>query len=197
MPEDVEILSGNSKLDSYLNNLPLGLKEHLLRASNKAKELAYIHGLDSEKAGLSGLCHDIARVMKDDELYSRAIEYNIEIHPVEDKIRMLLHGPVGAEILSREFEISDSEILEAIWWHSTFNRGLGPIAKVTYLADKLDPNKASRFNDMTDKQNLAEKNLDQAILTFLEEEISSMISSGRQIHPASIEGRNWLLELLN
>ena len=38
---------------------------------------------------------------------------------------VLLHGQVGSEILRRECGIDDPEVLEAVWWHTTFNRGLG------------------------------------------------------------------------
>ena len=197
MANEIEISTGNHKLDIVLNDLPLGLKQHSIRARDKAKELAEIHGFDPEQAGLAGLCHDIARAMKGDDLYLRAVEYNLDIHPVENQIRVLLHGPVGAEILKRDCDIKDPEIIEAIWWHATFIRNLGPVSKITFLADKLDPNKAARFDDLEGKYTLAKKNLDKAILSFLEEDISNMTADGSQIHPASIEGRNWLLGLLN
>ena len=106
-----------------------------------------------------------------------------------------MHGPVGAEILKRECEVNDSEIIEAVWWHPTFNRMLGPIAKCTFLGDKLDPNKASRFSNMAGKYGLAKKNLDLAILAFIEEDIQNLLINKKQIHPASMDARNWLIEL--
>ena len=48
-------------------------------------------------------------------------------------------------MLRRECGIDDAEILEAVRWHSTFNRGLGPVAKIAFLADKLDEHKAGRY----------------------------------------------------
>ena len=133
--------------------------------------------------------------MSGDELYRKANEYGIAINPVEESNRILLHGPVGAEILMRNCGIDDSEIVEAVWWHSSFNVGLGPVAKCTFLADKLDPNKSSRFTDMEGKYSLATESLDRAILAFIEEDVMNMLNNGSQIHPASIEARNWLLGL--
>lgn len=189
------IFTENMVLDEILNKLPIGLKQHSLRAKEKAIELAAIHGLDPEKAGFAALCHDIARDMNGDELYRRSEFYGLIIHPVEKMEKILLHGPVGGEILMRDCGINDPEIIEAVWWHSTFNRMLGPIAKCTFLADKLDPNKASRFSDMAGKYVLAKKNLDLSILAFIEEDIQNLLNNKKQIHPASIDARNWLIEL--
>ena len=187
------ISSGYLQLDKILNDLPLDLRSHSLRARTKAIELAEAHGCDVFRAGLSALSHDIARLIDPSELYERALNYGISIHPVEQQNKVLLHGPVGAEILRRECGVEDQEIIQAVWWHSTFNSGLGPIAKLTFLADKLDPNKAARFSDMDVKHSMAFKSLDTAILSFIDDDISRMLDMGIQIHPASIEARNWLL----
>ena len=188
------ISTGDIDLDHRLNELPARLKQHLIRARTKAIELAEAHSLDGEKAGFAALCHDIVRLVDTGELYKRAIHYGLEIHPVEELHRVLLHGPVGAELLREKFRIHDPDILEAIRWHSTFNRSLGATAKLTYLADKLDPDKASRFSDLEGKGRLAETDLDGAILSFLEEDIATMLSRGHLIHPAAVDARNWLLE---
>ena len=42
MANEIEISTGNHKLDIVLNDLPLGLKQHSIRARDKAKELAEI-----------------------------------------------------------------------------------------------------------------------------------------------------------
>ena len=183
------------KLDSLLLKLPSGLRQHLSRTRDKALELAEIHKVDPLKAGLAALAHDIARGMKEMELLSRARSYGLALHPVEERVTVLLHGPVGAEMLQRECGIEDPEVLEAVRWHSTFNRGLGPVAKIAFLADKLDRQKASRYPYLERIDRLAKEDLDAAILSFLQEDLASMIGSGQLIHPASVEGRNELLEL--
>ena len=196
MDQSIGISSGNPQLDQYLELLPIGLVKHLVRSYNKAIELATLHDVDTKKAGLAALCHDIARNIKGDELQRLATTYGLQIHPLENIHTILLHGPVGAEMLSDCFGINDVEVLEAVRWHTTFNHGLSPIAKVTYLADKLDINKAHRFSDMAGKNLLARNHMDRAILAFLEEEISSILSIGKEVHPAAIQGRDALRDLL-
>lgn len=189
------ISSGNPALDVLLARLPEGLRRHLALAREKALELAVIHGLDPSKAGLAALSHDIARSMKETELLQRARSYDLTLHPVEESVTVLLHGPVGAELLRRECGIEDTEVLEAVRWHSTFNRGLGPVAKIVFLADKLDHSKAGRYPFLERIGRLAKEDLNAAILSFLQEDMTAMMAAGKLIHPASVEGRNELLGL--
>ncbi|MFH1559959.1 MAG: bis(5'-nucleosyl)-tetraphosphatase (symmetrical) YqeK [Chloroflexota bacterium] len=187
--------SDNPALDALLLHLPAGLRQHVARVREKALELAAIHNVDPLKAGLAALAHDIARGMKEEELLRKVRSYGLALHPVEERVTVLLHGPVGAEMLQRECGIEDPEVLEAVRWHTTFNRGLGSVAKITFLADKLDHQKTSRYPYLERIDRLARENLDAALLAFLQEELASMIGGGRLIHPASVEGRNELLEL--
>ena len=113
---------------------------------------------------------------------------------MERQVPVLLHGPVGSEILRRECGIEDPEVLEAVYWHSTFNRSLGPVAKIAFLADKLDERKSGRYPFQERVDSLARENLDAAVLVFIQEEIASLLKAGQMIHPASIEGLNYLLE---
>ena len=184
----------NPKLESLLDSLPAGLKRHAATVREKALDLAAIHGIDAAKVEIASTAHDIARAMKESDLMARAEAYGLPVHPVERQVPVLLHGPVGSEILRRECGIEDPEILEAVYWHSTFNRGLGPVAKIAFLADKLDHVKAGRYPFQERVDNLARESLDAAVLAFIQEEIASLLKASQLIHPASIEGLNYLLE---
>ena len=110
-------------------------------------ELAGVHGIDTAKVEIAASAHDIARAMKGSRFErTRPGPTDCRSHPVEHEVPVLLHGPVGAEILRRECGVGDLEILEAVHWHSTFNRGLGPVAKIAFLADKLDHRKARQVS---------------------------------------------------
>ncbi len=187
------IASGNAALDSIIHSLSAEHQGHLSRTRDQARWMAEAHGIDTDRACLAALAHDIARRMPEAELLERAAEYGIEVHPVEGRMPVLLHGQVGSEILRRECGIDDGEVLEAVWWHTTFNRGLGPIAAIAFLADKLDPAKADRYPYRDRIARLAAEDLDAAALAFIHEELVAALNDGRQIHPAYIEARNELL----
>lgn len=190
----ITIAQANPALETLLRGLPDGLRQHLATVRDIAVGLALFHGVDPAQAEVSALSHDLARAMSAGELRERARAYGLTVHPVEEQLTVLLHGPVGAEMLRREYGVDNPEVLEAVRWHSTLSRGLGPLATVVFLADKLDPQKGVRYPFLDRVRQLSGKDLGAATLLFLQEELGSLIASGRLVHPASVEARNELLE---
>jgi predicted HD superfamily hydrolase involved in NAD metabolism len=180
-------------IGSRLEPLPEGLRRHIYRVQKVALELARQHEVDGEKTRLAALAHDIARAMKGEDLLRKARELSIAVHPVEAEVPILLHGPVAAETLRLTDGLEDQDIYEAVYWHSTAREGLGPAAKVVYLADKLDPQKVSRYPFLPELRALAMKSLDRAILEFLSRELVSLLQQGSLVHPTSVEARNELV----
>ena len=176
-----------------LEALPEGLREHIQRTRQVARELAERHGVDAAKADLGAAAHDLARALKGDALLEQARRHRYRVQPVERHTPVLLHGPVAALWLKHEDGVSDPEVLEAVRWHSTGRRGMGPVAKVVFLADKLDPQKVQRYPYLERIHSLAQRSLDQAMLEFLGHELEYLLQQGRLIHPASVELRNELM----
>jgi predicted HD superfamily hydrolase involved in NAD metabolism len=180
-------------IGSRLEPLPEGLRRHIYRVQKVALELARQHEVDGEKTRLAALAHDIARAMKGEDLLRKARELGIAVHPVEAEVPILLHGPVAAETLRLTDGLEDQDVYEAVYWHSTAREGLGPAAKVVYLADKLDPRKVGRYPFLPELRALAMKSLDRAILEFLSRELVSLLRQGSLVHPTSVEARNELV----
>ena len=176
-----------------VESLPEGLRRHIHRVEELAVELAAIHYAERERVRLGGLAHDVARAMKGGELLRRAREMAIKVHPVEAAVPVLLHGPVGAELLRREDGLEDREVYEAVYWHSTAHKDLGSLGKIIFLADKLDPHKAGRYPFMDRVRELAATSLDEAVAEFLGHELIELLQQGSLVHPASVEARNRLL----
>ena len=188
MPSEVEKL-----IAKRVSLLPEGLRRHVYTVQHLALELAGRHQVEEEQVRLGALAHDIARAMKGADLLHKARELGIAVHPVEAKVPLLLHGPVGAELLRRVDGVEDHDIYEAVYWHSTAQRGMGPTAKIVFLADKLDPQKAGRYPFLAELKDLAMESLDRAILEFLGRELVSLLQRGELVHPVSVEARNELL----
>jgi predicted HD superfamily hydrolase involved in NAD metabolism len=178
---------------SRLEDLPRGLREHISRVQGIALDLADHHQIDREKTELGALAHDLARSMKGEQLLLKAQELNIPIHPVEEQVPILLHGPVAAEMLKTLDGLEDPDIYEAVYWHSTAHKGMGPAAQIVFLADKLDPRKARRYPFIPEIKEAAAESLDRAVRDFLTEELSSLLHQGSLLHPASVEARNDLV----
>ena len=180
-----------------VDGLPEKLQAHIHRVCGIARDLALRHGLDPERAALGMLAHDVARAMADEELLRRAGELELPIGVVERKVPVLLHGPVGAELLAREDGLDDPAMHGAVYWHSTGHPSLDVLGKIVFLADKLDPQKIRMYPYQALLKQLAVEDLDRAMLEFLTRETVSRASQGLLVHPACVETRNHLLAVVD
>ena len=181
------------KLKDVIRALPQGLQDHLERVRESARALATIHSVPLEAAELAALGHDICRALDDATLLTEAHAVGIAIHPVEERVPVLLHGPLAAHRLQRECGVTDTEVLEAVRWHSTSCADMGQVGLVVFLADKLDPDKAARNPLHEQLKKEAQENLEKAVADYLTAELSSLLAQGSLLHPASVEARNDLL----
>lgn len=180
-------------LQATLDALPMGLVEHIQRVRALAGELAEGHKLDVVRVDFAAAAHDIARAEANHLLLAEAQAAGIPITNVDEDNPMLLHGPVGAERLRTNLDVNDEEILEAVYWHTTALATMGPIAKVVFLADKMDLSKALRYPHIGHVRELAADDLDQAIVEFLKGDLIRLLDEGKMAHPSSIEALNGLL----
>ena len=185
--------SSLKKLQSIIQSLPQGLQDHLHRVRDTALELASLHGVDASKVELAALGHDIYRAYQGERLLKDARTLGLDIHLVEERVPVLLHGPLAAAHLERECGITDPEILEAVRWHSTSRPGMGRVGLVVFLADKIEPQKAERNPYLLKVAETARESLERAALDYLTAEIASLLERRSLLHPASIEARNDLL----
>ena len=189
-----------SRIRQRVDGLPAKLQAHIARAQDVARELAPHHAVDPERAALGILAHDVARAMPGVELLERAARFDLPIGAVERQVPLLLHGPVGAEILRREDGMSAAgddamDLYQAVYWHTTAHPTLDALGKVVFLADKLDPNKRKRYPYQPQILELARDNLDAAILEFLTRQVVDLTNRGHLVHPTMLEARNALLRV--
>jgi predicted HD superfamily hydrolase involved in NAD metabolism len=163
--------------------------EHTLRVADTAEDLARAHDLDADRARLAALMHDSARELGPDEFLKLAETWNLQVGESEQQSPKLLHGPVAAE-MARELGIDDEEVLEALRAHTTGRPGMGPLALVLYVADKIEP--ARDYPSVGRLRDLARENLHKAALESLRRAIAHNEGRGKTTHPASLETLDWL-----
>ena len=185
-----------TQLRELILKLPVRLQQHLERVRDTALELARVHGVPFAPVELAALGHDIARSHSITQLVDLAQEWQIDVHPAENEIPLLLHGPVSAEMLRLQCNIDDPQVLEAVRWHSTSIPGMSPVGLVVFLADKLEPHKLNRSTRHKEIAKTAKESLEQATIDYLSMEIRSLVNNGRLVHPKSIETRNYLINLI-
>ncbi len=178
-------------LKAAIGRLPRGLAEHVERVVAEADRLAAgLKELDREQLELAAWGHDIARALSRRELLARARGFGLEVSPVEEEAPILLHGPVGAEILRQEHGIDDPEVLAAARFHSTGRAGMSLLEKVIFVADKIEPGKVQAKPALARVRELADRDLDAAILEYLDQMLMVASEENWSLHPQAIAARN-------
>lgn len=123
--------------NKYLNNNKADILNHVEDVASIAVELAKACNLDVDKIKLAALLHDISGIMTPQEMYDFAKAHGLEIDPAEEKYHALLHQRVSRIIAQEDFDITDSDILNAIECHSTLRKNASAYDKVIFIADKI------------------------------------------------------------
>ena len=122
-------------------------------------------GLDRNKVITASLLHDIAKEYPKNKTMMIMNKY----YPSKVKENeSLYHQYVGEYLARKKFGIEDTEILEAIKYHTTANANMSKLAKLVYVSDKLDP---LRSYDSSAMINACINNLDKGFIEVLKENI--------------------------
>ncbi len=180
-------------IESRLIELPTGLRDHVERSREVGQELAIRHGIDAHLVDTGIAAHDLARAVKKRVLLGEAERLGLGIDLVERSQPMLLHGPVAAGWLSEDDDYNVGSVLESVRFHTTGHPGMGDVAKVVFLADKLDPWKVERAPFLVRVQEVARTDVDAAILHYLDKTVERLIQGGQMVHSTAVEYRNDLI----
>lgn len=165
---------------------------HSIGVMEMAVELAKLYNANVETARIAGLLHDIAKEMTSEEKLQYVKENNIKISEIERINTPILHGIIGADIARKKYGVSE-QIQKAIQYHTTTSPNMDIIAKIIYVADKVELNRKSEDYDVEYERELAKKDLDETVIYIINSNIKSLINNGKLIEPESIETRNKLI----
>lgn len=200
----MEILKKDSEVDDLLKKIDSDIKKelsekrynHSVGVMKKAEELAKIYGVNVNTAKLVGLAHDIGKELSKYEKLSYCKENGIIMDDIEKLNVGLLHGKIGADICKRRYGFT-TEMQNAIKYHTTGNEHMDKLAKVIFIADKIEENRKYKDNRKAEKlevaRKLAKENLDMAVLFEIDESLEYTISKKELIHIDSILTRNRII----
>ncbi len=174
------------------NSLTSELYAHNLRTAQKAQELADNLALNSDKAFIAGLLHDICKGMKEKEMKKILLNSTWSADRWEKQIPELMHAPASAARAEREFGLNDMEILEAIRFHSTGFAGMEKFTSVIFLADKIEPGRDYPGLKKI-REHINRDNFSRALLTVCNNTINFLLDNNSLIHPNTLLLRNFLL----
>jgi nicotinate-nucleotide adenylyltransferase len=143
---------------------------HSRGAALLAYDLCVHFGLDPHRGYVAGLAHDMAKSLPEGEMMRLARRDDKNFSRLEQKKPALLHGMAGAVLFRQKFGVEDEDILEAIRYHTTGGLGMGPLAQVVYIADKIEHSRGNIKGELREFSRFAD--LDSLFTAVLEETVA-------------------------
>jgi predicted HD superfamily hydrolase involved in NAD metabolism len=157
-----------------------------------ARELALRQGLSGEAGLMAGMLHDYAREMDEASLMREARRFNIYVDAIMKVHPILLHGSVGAALVREELGIEDPKILEAICCHTCGRGNMGPLARIIYAADIIEPSRD--FPGVEELRRSIRENFSKGLVKVVESTVTYVLSQGYLLHPATVDFWNELMQ---
>lgn len=183
----------NSKIIyEYKNLLKSRLKEkrynHSLAVADEAKRLAVLYKADPYKAYLAGLLHDITKNSDVSEHFGIFEAYGIKLSKVEMSAEKLWHAISGAAYVEHYLGIDDTDVINAIRYHTTAKANMSRLETVLYLADFTSADRD--YDDVDVMRSLVDKSADEALSYALSYTIKELLEKGAPIHPDTLSAYN-------
>ena len=163
---------------------------HSMCVAEKARELAEKHGVDSEKAYVAGILHDVTKETDYAE-QRRLIEQYEKMTDLEINNKKVYHQMSGAAFVQSELGITDSDIINGIRYHTTGREDMSLFEMIIYLADFTSADRD--YSDVDIMREKTDRDLLEGMLYSLSYTIKSIVKQQRQIHPDTINCYNWVV----
>lgn len=165
---------------------------HVRGVVEACDHLAHLYAPDDVmRARLAGWIHDSAKHLPEDEFITIAEAHHWPITDVERQVPDLLHGAVGYLLMADTFGIHDPALQSACTNHTTGDPAMNTLDKVVFLGDLIEPSRD--FDGVEPLRQLAERDLDAAILMAVDATIIHLIKRNRILDPRPVFLRNKLL----
>lgn len=170
--------------------------KHSMGVMKKAEELAKIYGEDVNKAKLIGLAHDIGKELSKEEKLQYAIENKLGVDEIEKVNIGLLHAKIGADICKKRYGFTE-DMQDAIKYHTVANKNMNLLAKIIFVADKIEENRNYKNEEkqakLEEARRIATEDIDKAVLYEIDMSLEYTLRKNELIHPDSIFTRNKII----
>lgn len=173
------------KLSEYRYN-------YSLNVASVSRDLAEIYNVDLNKAYVAGLLHDIAKEFSEEENRYYLKQYHLPRVLLNAKYKKILHSYIGSCYVKDVYNM-DEDVVNAIKYHTTASPKMDMLAKIVFVADKIDPNKT--YPGIEEERRLAYINIDAALKLCLENNINKLKSNGKKPHRNTLKTLKMLKKL--
>ncbi|KZE41934.1 phosphohydrolase [Brevibacillus parabrevis] len=163
---------------------------HTLGVAQAARNLALRYGADPDKAELAGLLHDYCKCWPVEKMFEILVRHDMPTELLEGE-KELWHAFAGAIVIQTDLGVTDTDILQAVRYHTTGRARMSLLEKVVCVADYIEPNRI--FPGVDEIRALSEKNLDQALALALGGTIQFLIEKQKTVYPLTLIAYNDLV----
>lgn len=161
--------------------------EHCIGVSKTARKLAKLNGYDEDRAALAGFIHDYAKRVPVEE-YRKVIKDQGFDPDLLNWNRAIWHGIVGTYFIKRDLKITDPEILQAVWRHTTADVEMTILDKIVFVADFIEPGRD--FPGVDEARKVAYNNLDDGVGYELAHTLEFLVKNRNKIYPRTLAAYN-------
>ncbi len=157
---------------------------HSLGVEKQAVKMARRFGADQQKAALAGILHDVCKDMPKGALLQNILESGI-INGIDFKASpQLIHSYAGALYLQSHMDIHDTEVIEAVRYHTTARAGMSLLETVVYLADLTSEDR--EYPDVGEMRRLCDTDLRKAMIHALTHTVKELTRKQKPICPDTL-----------
>ena len=162
---------------------------HSLRVMEEAELLAKHYHCNVEKCKLCGLTHDMCKEYTPLENEDFINKHNLSKELLLPENKNMVHGFLASIIVKEKYNFTD-DMCAAIKYHTTGHPGMSLLAKIIYLADKIE--KGKNYPGITLERTLAYQNLNKAIITCLNNQIKNLTLKQKPINNLALLTKEFL-----
>ncbi len=178
------------EIEDYIeNNISEYRKKHIYSTKEEAVKLALRYNADVNKAIIAALLHDTTKEL-DEKTHLEIIEkYNPKVYDNEKTVEKLLHQITGAIYATEKFGVTDSDIINAVRYHTTGRAGMSLLEKIIFVADFIEPTR--HYQGVEKIREHAYDDLDATCCTALDFTIKTLEAEGKTVNRQTIEAYNY------
>lgn len=154
---------------------------HSLNVAQEAVTLAKMYGGDEHKAYIAGVLHDITKEIPKEEQLQIIRDGGIILDSVQQNAPKLWHAVSGSVYIQKRLGITDTDIINAVRYHTTGRAGMSLLEKIIYVADFTSAERS--YDDVEIMREKSRKSLEEAILYSCQFFLQSFSVKQIAIHP--------------
>ncbi|AIQ57103.1 bis(5'-nucleosyl)-tetraphosphatase (symmetrical) YqeK [Paenibacillus borealis] len=185
--------SREALIEEVSDQMPDKRWKHTLGVMESSVKLAQRYGADPARAETAAILHDVAKYWPVERM-REIIEQNGLSAELLKYDKQLWHAEVGAYVAEHDYGITDSEVLDAIRYHTSGRENMSLLEKIVCLADYIEPGRD--FPGVDEIRRLAKVSLEEGLVAGLDSTISLLLEKRRIVFPLTVLARNDLVRIL-